>query len=271
MKRSDIVVGVDGSAASWDALHWAIREAYRWHVDLHVVFVDTPTGPPTQRSPDSRLTQMVTEARRLEPSVHIYAHSVSGGVAAALREASSRCRMLVLGNRGTGGFGRLTLGATSQQVATHTTVPVVLVRGRQGSEESPIVVGVDGSAGSEAALGAGMDEARLRGCGVIAVFAYGRADHPWLSWDTGVDAGALHCSAYSALEAAVAPWQDKFPWVGVESVATAHQPMPVLLELSGHAQLVVVGAHGHDDPAGLIGAVPMKLMHRAHCPVMIAR
>jgi nucleotide-binding universal stress UspA family protein len=271
VRRNDIVVGVDGSAASWDALHWAVRQAYRWHADLHVVFVDTAAGPPTQRSPDSRLAQMVTDARRLEPSVRIYGHSVSGGVAAALREASTRSRMLVLGNRGTGGFGRLTLGATGQQVATHATVPVVIVRGRQASEESPIVVGVDGSAGSEAALASALDEARLRGCGVIAVFAYGRPEHPWLSWHGGTDAGALHTCAYTALETAVAPWQDKFPWVGIESVATAEQPLPVLLDLSSHAQLVVVGAHGHDDSAGLVGAVPLKLMHRAHCPVMIVR
>lgn len=271
MRKGDIVVGVDGSATSWDALHWATREAHRWHAGLDVVFVDTTTGPPTQRSSHNRLAQMVTDARCLESSVRIHGHSVSGGVVAALREASNRCRMLVLGNRGAGGFGRLTLGATSQQVATHATVPVVIVRGRLGSEESPIVVGVDGSASSETALDAGLDEAHLRGCGVIAVFAYGRADHPWLTRDSAVDVGLLHCSAYAALEAAVSPWQNKFPRVSVELVATAEQPMPVLMDLSSHAQLVIVGAHGHDESAELIGAVPMKLMHRAHCPVMIAR
>jgi nucleotide-binding universal stress UspA family protein len=270
MRKSDIVVGVDGSAASWDALYWAVREAHRWQADLHVVIVKTGSGPPTQGTSDSRLTQMVVDARRLDPSVGIHGHVISGGIVAALREASNRCRMLVLGNRGTGGFGRLTLGSTSQQVAVHATVPVVVVRGRHGSEESPIVIGVDGSAGSEAALAAGLDEARLRGCGVIAAFAYGRAEHPWLSTDGGIDPGLLHSSAYAALDAAVLPWQDKFPRVSIESVATGEQPLPVLMRLSSHAQLVVVGAHGHDDSTGLVGAVPMKLMHRAHCPVMIA-
>lgn len=270
MRKTDIVVGVDGSAASWDALYWAVREAYRWRADLQVVIVDATPGPATQRSNDDRLAQMVSDARRMEPSVRITGHSIRGGVTAALRETSNRSRMLVVGGRGTGGFGRLTLGSTGQQVATHATVPVVVIRGRLGSEESPIVIGVDGSAGSEAALAAGLDEARLRGCTVIAAFAYGSAEHPWLRRNSGVDPGLLHRSAYASLEAAVTPWQDKFPRVSVELLATAEQPVPVLVALSGYAQLVVVGAQGH-DPSESIGSVPLRLMHRAHCPVMIAR
>lgn len=271
MKKSDIIVGVDGSAASADALHWAVVEAHRWRADLHVVIVDQGDGPPTQRSGDDRLAPMVAEAQRREPSVRISRHSVHGGVVPALREASNRCRMLVLGSRGAGGFGRLTLGSTSQQIAAHATVPVVIVRGRHGSEESPIVIGVDGSAGSEAALAAGLDEARLRGCGVIATFAYGRDEHPWLRPGSGVDPGALHCSAHSALEATIAPWQHKFPRTGIEAVATAEPPVPVLIGLSSHAQLVIVGAHGHDESSELLGSVALKLLHRSHCPVMVVR
>lgn len=235
MRKTDIVVGVDGSAASWDALYWAVREAYRWRADLQVVIVDATPGPATQRSNDDRLAQMVSDARRMEPSVRITGHSIRGGVTAALRETSNRSRMLVVGGRGTGGFGRLTLGSTGQQVATHATVPVV-----------------------------------VRGCTVIAAFAYGSAEHPWLRRNSGVDPGLLHRSAYASLEAAVTPWQDKFPRVSVELLATAEQPVPVLVALSGYAQLVVVGAQGH-DPSESIGSVPLRLMHRAHCPVMIAR
>jgi len=71
--------------------------------------------------------------------------------------------------------------------------------------------------------------------------------------------------------AAVTPWQHKFPRVSVELLTTAEQPVPVLVGLSGHAQLLVVGPHGHDDSSESIGSIPLKLMHRAHCPVMIAR
>jgi nucleotide-binding universal stress UspA family protein len=271
MKKTDVVVGVDGSAASRDALRWAVEEAYRWRAQLHVVIVDTGDGPPAPRPHGGRLAEMVADARALRPDVPVTGHSTRGGVVAALREVTHRCRMLVLGNRGTGGFGRLTLGSTVEQVATHAPVPVVVVRGRHGSEQSPIVVGVDGSGDSETALAAGLDEARLRDCGVIAVFAYGLVMHPWLSRDGGVDPGPLHCSAYAALDAALAPWRDKFPRVSVEAVATAEPPLPVLLTLSRHAQLVVVGAHGHDDSTGLIGSVPLRLLHRSHCPVLVAR
>ncbi|GAA0956489.1 universal stress protein [Virgisporangium aurantiacum] len=246
MRKTDIVVGVDGSPASWDALYWAVHEAYRWRADLHVVTVDT-------RSTDDRLARMVADARRLEPSVRITGHLIRGGGVAALR-----CRMLVVG--GAGGF--------SAEIAAHATVPVVVVRGRLGSEESPIVIGVDGSAGAEAALAVGLGEARLRGPTVIAAFAYGSAGHPWLGRPLG--GGSVHCSAYAAVETAVTPWQDKFPWVSVETMTTAEQPLPVLTGLSSHAQLLVVGAQGHDASESL-GSVPARLMHRAHCPVMIVR
>jgi nucleotide-binding universal stress UspA family protein len=267
-RRTRIVVGVDGSTSSWDALLWAVGEADRQCAALDLLIVDQ--GEPG--TSESRLTQMVTEARRLEPSVRITGQVLQGDVTTALREASCGSRMVVVGHRDRGGIGRLLARSTSRRIADESAVPVAVVRGQQWGQ-GPIVVGVDGSPCSEAALGVALDEAVARGCPVVAAFAYSHPTHPWM-----VDGGPppsdpllLHDSARAALESAVAPWRDKYPGVDLTTATTPTTVVPFLVELSAHAQFLVVGAHGQDLSTGPLGSVPGKLLRRAGCPVLIVR
>lgn len=81
-------------------------------------------------------------------------------------EASAGEAMLVVGDRGLSGFRGLLLGSVSQQCASHSTVPVVIVREpTTRPERERIVVGVDGSANSNGALCWAVEEARRRGRG----------------------------------------------------------------------------------------------------------
>jgi hypothetical protein len=114
-------------------------------------------------------------------------------------------------------------------------VPVVVVRGQQPAEHSPVVV--DGSAGTGSAMELAFEEAGLRGCPLIAV-----------------------SSAGAALDESLAPWRDKFPRVPVRTTTFEAEPMPALLALSRRAQLLVLG-HGDDD---------LRVLDRAHCPVLIS-
>lgn len=283
MRTPDIVVGVDGSAAGWDALYWAVTEARRRQGSLHLVTVNFTSWPDemsaTAADPipngekrlAARLATMMTEVRLLAPSVPASAEVLRGVVAPVLCEAALHSRLLIVGNRGHGGFGRLSLGSTGQQVATHASVPVVVVRGHQAAGDSPVVVGVDGSHGSESALAAGFEEARLRACPLIALFAYGQPRNPWVQFGEPPDLRLTHALAYGALDAAVAPWRDKHPQVEVETSTVNAEAQRVLADLSRHAQLVVIGAHGYGDSAGQLGSVPTRLLHRSHCPVLVAR
>lgn len=263
-----IVVGIDRSAPSWDALCWAVGEAYHRRAELELLTVDRddPAG-----AAESRLAQMVTEARRLEPSVRITGAVCRGAVVPALRRASRRSRMVVVGRRGRTGFTRLRASSTSRQIAEEATVPVAVVQGRAAGP-GPIIVGIDGSPGSEAALGLALDEARLRRCMVVAVFAYSHLTH--VSTTPGrpmpSDPQLVHASAVATLESTLTPWRAKFPDVDIRAAATATPAVPFLSDLSGHAHLLVVGAHGH-DPTGPLGSVPDKLLHRARCPVLVVR
>jgi nucleotide-binding universal stress UspA family protein len=285
MRSSDIVVGVDGSVASWDALYWAASEAERSHAALRVVTVNftswpddmsatsgTPV-PSGERSLGARLARMISETKLLVPTVPVTGHLLRGVVTPALCEFSLHSRLLVLGNRGHGGFGRLSVGSTGHQAATHAAVPVVVVRGHPGTADSPIVVGVDGSVGADHALSAAFEECGLRRCPLIAVFAYGQPKNPWAyhTDQPGPDPRLTHALAYGSLDTALAPWREKYPQVNAEIATTGAEATTVLADLSQHAQLVVVGSHGHGDSAGLLGSVPLKLLHRSHCPVMVVR
>jgi nucleotide-binding universal stress UspA family protein len=283
MRTPDLVVGVDGSASSWDALYWAAGEARRRQASLHLVTVNFTSWPDemsatvTNPNPDgeerlaSRLAKMMAEVRSLEPSVPTSAEVRRGIVAPVLCELALHSRLLVVGNRGHGGFGRLSMGSTGQQAATHSSVPVVVVRGHMGAVDSPVVVGVDGSDGSESALAAGFEEARLRACLLVAVFAYGRPRNPWAEFEESPDIRLTHALAYAALETATAPWCEKYPQVEVDLASVNAEAPRVLADLSRHAQLVVVGAHGYGDSAGSLGSVPTRLLHRSHCPVLVTR
>ena len=104
-QRTGIVVGVDGSPSSWDALHWAVGEAHRWRAPLEVLIVDEGQGASGARTSGSRLAQMVADARRLEPAVRVTGTVGHGNVVPALCEASRTARMLVVGHRGHSRFG----------------------------------------------------------------------------------------------------------------------------------------------------------------------
>ena len=135
-----IVVGVDGSDASMDALRFAAAEARLRAASLRVVCGWTlpvaQGGPgaawpdPTifeeaaQRTVDSALTAIASELE----GIAVESRTPVGGGASALLESCSDADLVVVGSRGRGGFKGLLLGSVSQQVVLHAPCPVVVVR-----------------------------------------------------------------------------------------------------------------------------------------------
>ncbi len=245
--HTDIIIGVDGAAPSWDALYWALREAQRRRARLRLVFIDTGLAP-DPASASRKLAKMVADARCLEPSVRVSGTLSDGppgtagveAATAALRAASSRAALLVVGDEGEPGW--TVLGRAGRAVADGSAVPVVVVRGHQPAEHSPVVV--EATVGAGSAVGLAFEEAGMRGCPLIAVSSGG-----------------------AALDESLAPWRDKFPRVPVRTTTIEAGSTPALLALSREAQLLVLG-HGDDD--GLLGPVPSSVLDRSHCPVLIS-
>jgi nucleotide-binding universal stress UspA family protein len=136
------VVGVDGSSSSRKALTWAAAEAADHGADLVVLNVWEhtllpPAGSvsvseryvpdPSQRTSDD-LLQVIKEELGEDPPVPVRAHVKQGRPAKVLIEESDGADLLVVGQRGHGGFAGLVLGSVSQHVAAYAKCPVVVVR-----------------------------------------------------------------------------------------------------------------------------------------------
>jgi nucleotide-binding universal stress UspA family protein len=136
-----IVVGVDGSPGSRKALTWAAAEAAGHGADLVVLNVWEhtllpPAGSvsvseryvpdPSQRTAEE-LRQVITEELGEEPPVLVRPLVKQGRPAKILIEASEGADLLVVGERGHGGFAGLVLGSVSQHVAAYAKCPVTVV------------------------------------------------------------------------------------------------------------------------------------------------
>jgi nucleotide-binding universal stress UspA family protein len=144
---AEIVVGVDGSDESQEALRWALEEARLRSASVRAVYawrdphVPTPGfGLPEDFDFDSLrsqaeafLTGVVREAVGESSDVPITEVTAEGSAGRVLVQAAEGADLLVVGSRGHGGFTGLLLGSVSQQCAPYATCPVVIVRGTETS------------------------------------------------------------------------------------------------------------------------------------------
>jgi nucleotide-binding universal stress UspA family protein len=274
-----MLVGVDWSAESFQALDWAAAEAAARGSRLTVCHVlrHEPADVPL---PDQVLHQIldrgqallddaVDRVRSVDQALPVADRLECGRVAESLVELARAAEEVVLGGRGVGGFYRLRLGSVAVQVATHAVCPVTVVRGERGTEG--VVIGVDGSESGRAALDHGFRYASQHGLTVQALHVYPppmplpRMGYPPAPVDHRES--ALHLVTDS-----LRPWAAKFPDVIVEPTVVAGHPASVLAEASRGSTLLVVGSRGRDGFAEvLLGSVSQALLRHAHCPVTIAR
>lgn len=278
MGTSPIVVGTDGTAPSEAAVRWAAREAARRDAPLRIVYA-YPPPPAEAQQPVREQAGAVLDAALLQARVAAPFHiavevaAVPGDPVQALLDQAD-AGMLVLGNRGRGGFASLLLGSVSQRVATHAQHPVVVVRGRSDTAGGPVVAGVDDSPASQGVLAAAFEAAAARDAPLAVVRAYAAPVPLWVGDMPAVPAVApeVEDEERDRLERELAPWLDKFPGVHAEAVVSPDGVAAVLVAVSHSADMVVVGSHGHGTVAAtLLGSTGMQLLHHAGCPVQIVR
>ena len=136
-----IVVGIDGSDESKQALRWALDEASLRNLPLRAVYawndpylLPPGYGPPEdfepdvlRRTADEFLSAVLSEVVG-EGDVDVEKVVVEGRAGSVLVEAALDADLLVVGSRGHGGFAGLLLGSVSQQCAHHASCPVLIVR-----------------------------------------------------------------------------------------------------------------------------------------------
>lgn len=138
-----------------------------------------------------------------------------------------------------------------------------------------IVVGVDGSPGSTAALEWAVREAGQRGASVHAVMAWEQpqnyAPNVWgLGMDPSLDLHQQLASAAAAEAARVAAEVGEGQDIVVTSTAVEGHPALALLHAAEEADLLVVGSRGHGGFVGaLLGSVSQHVVCHAPCPVVV--
>jgi nucleotide-binding universal stress UspA family protein len=278
-----VVVGVDGSAPAERAVRWAARTAVEQGRPLHLVLayggVDPSLVADAQiwRAYQQRLLdrarrdaeRAVAVAHGVQPDLEVTEELVEGPAAPALLDRAGE-GLLVVGARGEANLGEPFAGSVATTVAAHAAGPVVVVRGEEPTvPEAPVVVAVDGSPASTAAIDLAVVAADVAGCPLVAV-------HTW--WDLLVppemepllDWGAISGDEHRVLAEQLAGRCAAHPDVEVSTVVRRAHPSRVLLEQARGARLLVVGTRGRGPVTGLLlGSVSRRMVHQAPCPVAV--
>jgi nucleotide-binding universal stress UspA family protein len=144
-----VVVGMDGSGHSLQALRWGARLAAMFGARVDAVAAwDYPasfglSAVPSDWDPARDMQHVLDDSVRAvfgdHPPAGLRRQVREGGAAKVLLDASQGAVMLVVGSRGHGGFAGLLLGSVSANVAEHASCPVLVIHGDQAEPPVPSV------------------------------------------------------------------------------------------------------------------------------------
>jgi nucleotide-binding universal stress UspA family protein len=150
MPPPQILVGVDGSPESREALIWAAQHAELVGGTLRVVYAWSPPvvealglpplmdWEPLRERAEDFPAAFARETLGDDPGINIVPMAVRGTPAQVLVEASDQADLLVIGSRGLGGLKGMVLGSVSHHCAAHAHCPIVIFH-RQRHHQRPRV------------------------------------------------------------------------------------------------------------------------------------
>ncbi|AEG82621.1 hypothetical protein CULC22_02251 [Corynebacterium ulcerans BR-AD22] len=288
-----VVVAVDGSEASNNAVRWAANTANKRGVPLRLAasytmpqFLYAEGMVPPQELFDELQTETMetveaarTIAHEVAPDIKIGYTIAEGSPIDMLLEMSSDVTMIVMGSRGLGGLSGMVMGSVSAAVVSHAKCPVVVVREdnqvTDTNKYGPVVVGVDGSEVSQRATEFAFEEAQARGAKLVAI-------HTWMDMQVQASLAGLAAAQQEwnviedeqtqLLHDRIQPLLERFPDVDVDMVITRDRPIRALEDSAKDAQLLVVGSHGRGGFRGmLLGSTSRALLQSAPCPMVVVR
>jgi nucleotide-binding universal stress UspA family protein len=239
-----VVVGVDGTAAALGAVRWAVAYADRHGGGLRLVHAVEPHD----------LAHRLDAATVAGMPVTVVKDDLSA--AELLVRESARASLVVLGTRGAGGyFGRM-IGATATTFAARGQCPMVVTDSAGEPAEGPVVVGIDGTPTSDAAVDFAFREAALHRTGLLAVHG----------------ATAPHPEADEMIAERLRCWCEQYREVDVTREIVPNTAGKALLDRAAGARLVVVGSRRRVGYRGLVlRSTGQYLLDHASCPVAVVR
>lgn len=278
-QEPSIVVGVDGSDHALLALKWAADEARRRGAILHVVYagIGYPKSVPDWFQPEGDLSAgeaVVDDAVALvatsHPGLIVTGTTMELPAADALSAASRSAGLLVVGARGLGGFDGLLFGSVAETCIQQAPCPVAIVRttpddARESSGR--IVVGVDGSAGSDRALRWALDEAERRSVPVLAIHAWHEPYNSGLAVSLSNQYGDLAREVVEHAKVSAAHWNHRVQFQAERRYGPA---VAELREVCGPDDLLVVRSRGRKAKHGiLIGSVARQAARHVCCSMVV--
>ena len=281
-----IMVGLSGRPTDEIAMRWALGFARprRWDVELvHVVdetWGDIPAGfrGSARAQAETELARELAEAVRLEPSLAVQSAVLVGSPTAALAERAKGAELLVIGSHALGRFRDYVFSTRAAQIAARAPCSVVVVPERLGSIGRGVVVGVDGSDVSLAAVRFAAEEADRHGETLTVVFCW-TAPTPWTAETALIDwPMAPDDSDRLVLAEAVAGLAGQYPDLDLDLRLELGTPPETLARVATGARLLVVGSHGSHGSHGRhglqrfwLGSVSQVIVLTMPCPVAVIR
>jgi len=297
-KRTTVAVGYDGSEAAQAAVRWAAEYAASGGYRLRVVHawvwpIFTKKLGPVKGVEGSGLRhgaevvlaegvelarQAVAEAHRrsprgpaatteaAEPDSGVEGVMETGLPAAVLRDAASDARLLVVSSRGLGGVLGHVAGSICLDLAGSSPCPLMVIHRPRlaGQAAGPVVVGIDGTSRSSAALAGAARLAEMLGTTLQVVHIdqsrggarEGHGRH-----------GPLH--GQELLDHTLEEARHLAPGLSISGVLReGHAASKELLAAASEAEVLVIGTHNRE---GGPGNTVSGILNKAHCNVLITR
>jgi len=279
-------VGYSGSDSSAEAVAWAATEAEVRGATLRIVTcVEMPvvsgeaalgwnSGAAYEAIREASLSTsegMAATVRAEHPQLTVIAEVIPGPAASALLTDTAPTDLIVVGASSHEGAAAFWLGTTPRQLVHNSPCPVAVIRGAatRGAPDR-IVVGIDGSATSDAAVLWAADEADRHKVSLHLV-------HGWSYAYAPVDASATQardltevdadCTLNRSIEFARERCGATVTGQLVETSAVT-----ALLEEVRDGDLLVLGSHGHGGlRSRLLGSTVNSVLDESAVPVVVVR
>jgi len=284
--KTVVAVGYDRTLPGERALGVAAREAARRSGTLVVMtaYHWPPPEPDELTAADAEATARkaaeeiaqhgAARARPRHPDLPVETRAVAGYAGRVLASASHEADLLVVGDRGTGGFQGMLLGSTSMRTLAEACCPVIVVRGNALDAHHRVLAAVDIDENCDPVLDFAFDEASRRGSGLTVIHVW---DEPWIAaygqQDPGIadDAARIERECDDRLAALVRSFHERYPETRPFHQIAVGSAAGLLVDASHRADLIVTGArrHGEGRHGMLLGPVTQALLRHAECPVAV--
>jgi nucleotide-binding universal stress UspA family protein len=280
--RAGVVAGVSTFRPELNgpAVDWAVDQAAARGLPLHIVHSqEWPRGTSPYAGPEHPAQawsrhfraggEAVLDAGRQaatarRPEVAVTTELAAGRAVRVLREAGEKAAFLVLGaRRVTGVEGAFAGRGTGHALLGHLPCPVALVPKPIGSlpDDAPVVVGVDGSPASTAAVDLAFAQADAAGTALVAVAVRNPRDYAWAEYREDTDL---------LVAEQLAGHRRRYPDTEVRHEILAGDPALLLATAARDARCLVVGSRGRGGFRGLLlGSTGRALVHHTACPLLV--